>query len=286
MQKIITNENTKYISDIDILRIAEIEQDWWAHGIWEYRKCNNCWHMHSKQDIHKDLPRDMYTHTVKEIENLLHNPEILCQVCNWETSEVYGEEYIGSIRERYKRDTSFLTTFRDESWEIQWFLDGYMADFDTIYENEFKFYYDRVGKDKIIQAVEEKIGKSIPPQMLTNSAMCISEKHKSLYTTYDLMKAFYTDLYHKKWNVLWIYEASIWSNTHAIYHSLWWRWIWIWDNPEFESFIEGTNKNYKSDIGICENIWKICMDWLSVPLRIFLKEHKATIKKIIEMGKN
>lgn len=284
--KIIKSEDPKEVSETDIRRIAEIEQDWWAHGIWEYRKCNDCQHIHSKQDIHAELSRDLYTNTVKEIERLLGNPEIFCQICGWETTEIFWSEYIESIRNRYKNYTSFLTTFRDESWYIQWFLDGYIADFDTIYENEFKEYYQKIWKDIILRFVERQLWKSIPDRMLTNSAMCISEKYKSLYTTYDLMKNFYTNLYEQEWEIFWIYEASIWSNTHAIYHSLWWRSIWISDHPALGTAKENINQDHKSDIGICENIAEVCMNGLEGSLKSFLRKHKVTIKEIIEMGKN
>jgi len=286
MQRIIKSEDTKNLLRSDIVRIAEIEQDGWAHGIWEYRKCNDCWHIHSKQDIYNYLPRETYTHTVKHIQALLWNPHIPCKICNGDTSEIYGQQYIESVQARYREYTSFLTTFRDHSGEIQWFLDGYISDFDTIYKNEFKSYYDGIGKEVVRKWVEKQLWQDIPEKMLVNSAMCISEKYKSMYITYDLMKTFYTDLLQSEWDILWIYEASIWSNTHAIYHALWGRSIWIWWNPNFSNNIKWTNTNCKSDIGIRRDIARACRDWLQSDLKLFIKEHKSTIKKIIEMGKN
>lgn len=286
MQRIIRSEDTGSVIESDIVRIAEIEQDGWAHGIWEYRKCDDCWHIHSKQDIHGNLDRTIYTHTVKQIQTLLWNPEISCQLCNGKTSEIYGKQYIESVQERYKKYTSFLTTFRDESGEIQGFLDGYISDFDTIYENEFSVYYDKIGKERVRKMVQNALAEEMPERMLTNSAMCISEKYRSLFITYDLMKNFYTDLHKREWNILWIYEASLWSNTHAIYHALWWRGVWIWGNPEFNNTIEETNSHYKSDIGVRKNIAEACKNWLQWSLKLFLKEHKAAIRKIVEMGKN
>lgn len=286
MKRIIKSEDTKSIKESDIVRIAEIEQDGWAHGIWEYRKCDDCWHIHSKQDIYGALPRETYTHTVKKIQEWLWNPEVCCQICTWNTTEMYGEAYIESVQDRYKKYTSFITTFRDETGDIQGFLDGYISDFDTIYENEFSGYYDSIGKSKVRTLTEQALWEELPTRILTNSAMCISEKYKSLFITYDLMKNFYTDLYERQWNILWIYEASIWSNTHAIYHALWWRWIGIGWNPKYTNKIKWTNSNYNSDIGIRKDIARACRDWLQESLKLFLRHHNVTIREIIEMGQN
>ncbi len=286
MKKIIQSEDTDNICESDIIRIWEIEQDWWAHGIWEYRKCNDCWHIHSKQDIHGSLPVELYTHTVKEIQKILGNLHIPCQLCSGDTSEIFWEEYIQDIMNRYKNYTSFLTTFRDETGEIQWFLDGYISDFDTIYENEFQSYYGNIWKPTVRKLTEKLLWRSLPDKMLTNSAMCISQQYRSLFVTYDLMKNFYTDLHEKEWNILGIYEASIWSNTHAIYHALGGRSIWISTDPAFSDVIKDTNTDYKSDIGLREDIWAACKDGLGLSLKSFYKQHKGTIKEIIEMGKN
>ena len=282
MKWIIRSEDTNSIAESDILRIAEIEQDWWAHGIWEYRKCNDCWHIHSKQDIHGNLPKETYTHTVKHIENLLGNPEISCQICEWKTSEIFGTEYIETIQDRYKNYTSFLTTFRDDTWQVQWFIDGYLADFDTIYEKEFWFYYDSIGKTYIRSHIEKLLSRVLPRQALTTSALCLHEKYKSMYTIYHLIKTFYTDINTTHKGILGIYESVIGNNTHAIYDALWWRSIWIGETPLWREKLHG----YNSDIFIHKDIWESVMQNIEIDLKAFLKTNKSSIRKIIEMGKN
>ncbi len=279
MNKIIQSEDTKHLTEADIIRIAEIEQDGWAHGIWEYRKCNSCWHIHSKQDIHGNLDRKTYTHTVKQIQKLLGNPRILCQLCSSETSEIFWEDYIEDIINRYKNYTSFLTTFRDDSGEIQGFLDGYISDFDTIYQNEFQNYYADIGKEKIINLIEKTLWRKIPEELFMTSSLCLHEKYKNIHIVYNLMKSFYKTIEETQWSILWIYESNIGTNIHAIHEVTWGQTIWLRDVRK-----RNVNKDYNSDISIHEDIWKAGRINLEKNLKTFLTINKGRMRKIIEMG--
>ena len=280
MENNIQNENTQSLNEEDIIKIAEIEQDGWAHGIWEYRKCDDCWHIHSKQDVYWDVPRGVYTNTVKKIYTLLWKPEVLCQLCQWNTSEIYWENYIESIQKRYKNQTSFLTTYRNSSHTIQGFLDWYMADFETIYKNEFEAYYKEIWKENIKKRIEIILKQNIPNPLLATSALCIHEKHKSLYIVYNLMKSFYSHIENNYWDTMWIYESNIGTNIHKIHMLTWWRPIWI-ENINNKN----TNKKYTSDIIIHENIWEASRVKLGHNLKDFLMTNKGRTRKIIEMSK-
>lgn len=280
----IQTEDTLRLSEKDIIKIWEIEQDGWAHGLWEYRKCNDCWHVHSKQDIHGNLSRDEYTNTVKQIERLLGYPDILCQICTWNTSEIFWEEYIESIRDRYKNYTSYISTFRDDSWEIQWFLDGYISSFSNIYEKEFSAYYNEIWETAIREHIERLLERNITQELLTTNALCLHEKHKSMYIIYNLIKTFYRCIEMEQPNMIWIYESMLWTNTHAIYEALWWKPIWIKDIKTRDNVIWW--KDYKSDIFIHENIWETVSNNIESDLKNFLRINSRWIRKIIKIAKN
>ena len=278
-------ESTRDINEEDLTSIAAIEQDAWAHGLWEYLKCNDCSHIHSKQDIYQDLPKDMYKNTVKDIRSQLWSQTIPCQKCNGKTSEIYWEEYIECIRERYNQSVTFLTTFRGNNWEIHWFVDWYVSDFSTIYRQEFQWYYDGIGLDRIIRRIEKLLWKELPDNILACSAWCLKQTHQSLYTTYNLMKVFYRSIYESQWHILGIYESVIWTNTHAIYHITWAQRSWI-INLLNNKQQDKTHSKYESDILIHPDAAYSSTKGLEPDLKNFLRKHSCTIREIIEMGKN
>lgn len=248
---IIESVNPRSLSKIDLEKIVEIEQDMWAREdwLWEYMKCESCLKIHSKEDIFWHLSNDIKIQTVKKIEEIIDFDKV-CSYCNWKIESIYDRnEYIESIRDRYFNSIeSFLTVYRDDNWEIRWFMDWYIDSFEKIYEREFSTYYSNFWVSGIKKIINENLFLNIPDEILVCTSLWFENKYKNFFDLYEVMKIFFLWIYKKRWwNVFWIAESVLWTNTHSIYYSLWAKEIWL---SKFNNLLLNKNSNKYTDLFI------------------------------------
>jgi len=275
---ILQAENPKLLSNIDLNKIHFIEQDMWAEWIWEYVKCPCCNTIFSKKDIFWHLKKDIYIETVWKIQQILNINSIKCKKCDSDTDFIWWIKYLEEIKNRYRDEESFLTTMRNDRWEIIWFTDWYISNFDTIYKREFEHYYSDIWVNKIKEMISKIIWLDLPYKLLMHSTTWIEKKYSNLNIFISLLKKFYIELLNK-WhnNILWIYESSIWTMAHAIYHIVWAKRINITNNNN----ICNVYKTSESDIFIHLNIIESFIKELNFPTKIFIKNNSLKIKEVL-----
>ena len=278
----IENVDSKSISESDLNKIHEIEQDMWAKWIWEYVKCNCCSIIYSKKDIFGHFSKDIYIETVWKIEQILALDSIKCKKCNSDTISIWWTDYIYDIQERYNEKESFLTAFRDENWEIRWFSDWYINDFETIYKREFEYYYSNIWKEKIKKMINNIIWWELPDKLLMHSTVWVDLKNSNLNIFLIILKTFYNYLEYKwYWNILWIYESSIWTTIHSIYHVSWAKRLWITSNNLLKNKISNINNKSTSDIFIHNDIINSYVKKLELPFKVFLKNNSLKMREVL-----
>lgn len=269
--------NPKNISEIDLIKITEIEQDMWARndGIGEYVKCSSCNNIDSKEDIYWKLSNDIKILTVWKIENILEKNRIECSECGSDSKPIYQrDEYMEEIRNRYNNSDSYISIFRDSWWEIRWFADWYIDSFDTIYTREFEHYYKEIWIDWIKKSIESIINTNTPKELLVWTAVWIEEKYKNFNILYLLIKNFFDGIGAYREGIMWIAESRIWTNTHWIYHSMWAKRLNL-------SNYTNNNSNFNSDIFI--HPWAV-IDYKKefwVTLKQFLRKHSIKMKEVL-----
>lgn len=232
----------------DIIKIYEIEQDMWAHILWEFVKCNNCNKIFSKKDIFWWLDKSLYINNVSSIISSLGIKNINCVFCNWVTKYIYDYDYIYEIINRHKNDSILVLYKNDDSNLLTWFCDGYYWYFDEIYINEFKKYYSNI---EIYWFIKNKLGNIINKKIFVLSAIGLEAKFKSLDIVYRLLLYFLR--VPSFYNIPIIFESRIGTKMHEIYMFTWAERLWISTNNKFINMIENSNKDYISDIFIYKN---------------------------------
>lgn len=274
--------NPKHLSDDDIDQLWKLEQDMWAHWLKEYVKCLDCWNIDWKYDIYPEqiYGLELVKKTVFDIESLLWG-EICCSKCWWETEHVFSQDYRWDISSRYEFPVSFICIFRDTLWKIQWFMDWYVTDFDTIYEREFDHYYSNIWREDVKRRVEGTLWKNIPDELLCIPALWVSGEFANMFVIYSLMRMFFQAVLLYDPKITWIYESVLGTNTHWFYHVCWGKRIFA---TEWNS-VENTHEWLESDIFIHNDlpIQSVSVFWNS--LRMFLKNNKWVIKEIVELHK-
>lgn len=277
--------STKNISKKDLENIAELEQDMWARNdwLWEYVQCLECWQIHSKEDIFWHLSNDIKMKNVAKIKSILNN-DIYCN-CWWKTSEIYNkEEYIDEIYNRYtKSKQNFLTVMRDEKNEIIWFIDYYINDFKTIYNREFKNYYDDIWMKNIENMIEKNNNIKLPEDIMFCGAMWISQEKWNLFSIIDMLRVHNEKISQMWfWNMFWLYESVITKPIHAIYKIAWWKELWITKDRELYQKVKNTKPWYVSDIMCHNSLWNGFYNVTSgISARKFVIQYKSIINEIL-----
>ena len=258
--------DAKNISESDLIKLHEIEQDMWARWIWEFVKCNCCSEMFSKKDIFWHLSNEIFFKTVKKIMWLLEQKSIDCPSCWWDTDFVYWDNYLDEILDRYKNSEAYLSVYRDQNGEIRWFMDWYMDYFSVIYNREYKQYYWEVWEARLKQIMEDIIWEKMDNKLLWCSALWTEESYKSFYILFNIMKDFYFSVKWGDTKVMWTSEIELWTFLHRLHWSLWTQRIIL---PES---IKLSNKNsqIKSDIFINTDILRIYRKAFSMSKRDFI----------------
>lgn len=269
----IENINTKSISDYDLVRISQVEQDMWARDdwLWEYVQCSCCQKIHSKNDIFWHLSNEIRTQNVNKILDLLSWDSIRCNGCWNDTEFLYWPEYIAKIRERYSKSVSYLTVYRDDEWEIRGFIDWYIDNFTTIYQREFLSYYWEVWINLFTDYIKKKLKAEMPKLLMACPSIWIEEKYSNFFTMFELIKFFSNSVDDLYKDVLWISEAIIWTVSHKIYNSIWTIQVWI-TNSEIDC--KTKNNKYVSDVFIHPHIISSYRDKFNLPIRSYLMELK------------
>lgn len=279
-QGVIEAVDSKEISESDLLKIHEIEQDMWAWWIWEYVKCEDCLKIFWKEDIYWNYDKELRSKTVLQIERILWIELIDCPCCSWKTNKLWGLDYIDEIRERYKEELSYLTLYRDNSWEIRWFADWYISSFEKIYKREFSGYYNLIWIDEIRRIIEKELWNIIPKELFVWSSIWIEENYRSFFVLFNMIRELFYSIDDSKNNILWIAESELWTNTHSIFQTVWAKWIWM-NGDKYKNQLWNKNSKGESDIFIHMNSVEDYKREFSVSIREFLKKHLPTMKTII-----
>jgi len=257
MEKELTIESAdlEKISNFEINQIFEIEQDTWAYSIWEYVKCNNCWKIHSKKDIFWYLPKDIFFEVVAKIEDIIWIDSIKCLNCWSDCEHIFWKEYISDIVDRYKNQLdSILVLYRETNWNILWFMDWYINNFDTIFEKEY-FYYEQLWKNYIKMLIENLLSEEINWNILMMSALWVKKELTNYDTILKIKKHFFAQISTCKTKFDFsTFELRLWSLVHEIYQNLWAIWLWIPENNSNYKKVSFINPNSQSDIFIHTDI--------------------------------
>jgi hypothetical protein len=234
----------------------------WARGIGEYVSCKSCEKIFSKDEVYGEWAEIPLSNNL-QLETVLHIEKILwwlpnCKCCGWPTKHVYeADEYIADIYRRYNMDQSYLSLAMDDSWEIIWFMDWYIATLEEIFENELKFHFS----PNVLDVLYEKYKKHRNDRMLTVSSVWTDDKNKSLLTVFELLKNFFENFDDSQDDTSWVVESIIWSSTYCIFNIMWASRL---DTHEQKGLIlPGTqNPKFKTDI-LIQNwvIWKYKRDF-------------------------
>lgn len=279
----IENIDTKSISESDLIRISQVEQDMWAREdwLWEYVQCKHCQKIHSKGDIFWHLSSEIRTENVNRILEVLSWDNISCTECWGDTNFLYWPEYVENIRERYLQSDSYLTVYRDLEWEIRWFMDWYIDNFDVIYDREFSTYYQNIWKIMLKQIIEKKIEMNMPDNLLTWASIWMEEKHKSFFVLFELIRSFFNSIEDSRNNVLWISESVIWTNTHQIYHSMWAIQVWLNDDARLKPLLQNKSDVLQSDIFVQPRMTECYKKWFNLPVKQFLRKNRQKMNELL-----
>lgn len=276
--------NTRNISKKDLEKIVEVEQDMWAREewLWEYVRCECCATIFSKEDIFWHLERKLKIKTVWEIERVLWVLRPICLNCWEETTPIFDRnKYIEQVRERYSNTIqSFLSVYRDETWEIRWFFDWYVDNFDSIYWKEFEHYYANFWIEWIKRLIKERFWVDTNWDILVSSALWFEESYWTFFNLYNLMRFFYSGVYERCWNINWVYESKIWTNTHAIYEITWARRLWITQDERLIPLLKNNNPKFISDIFVHQEVWRTSVESMMIWPKDFIRKHWSFIKQI------
>lgn len=270
----IENVDIQNITQETIQSIYEIEQDMWAHGLGSYIGCHWCGQISWKQDVFNHLSTDIQKKTVADIERLFPGDAIGCPSCQCsDTYYIYDEQYRDeNIAARYKSKDSFLSIYKDMSWEIRGFVDAYVSDFHTIYQKEFAPYY--------IPETQQQIIKKIGPQtlpMLSLNHMWAQQWYVSLILLYHLLKTICIDISHDYPCIDAIYDSILANPIHGIHHAIWAHRL------HMTSYLQPDiiSEQYPVDMMYHKNAISQTLFHLSHTPMVFFRQYKDTIKSIV-----
>jgi len=267
MKQGIESINTQEISQSQIHRIGEIEQDMWARGIGEYVRCEDCGHIHGKDEMFDHLANDIKQLTVKKILSLLDTQSLDCRKCWGETKEIYWWEYIQSIERRYRWFNSFLSTYQADG-DIQWFADSYTASYDEIFREEFETYYDSIGKQVIKNKIDEILGiKNYSWEFITVSSIGLTQTHSNLMVFFKLLSSLFQSIPDKFNKIPGLIEVDDSNCLSFIYKKLWAQKVDLWDLWETKN----KNPDHHSHLYIIDS-----------PVALFKQSQTQSVRKILK----
>ncbi|MDD4151750.1 MAG: hypothetical protein PHR68_03990, partial [Candidatus Gracilibacteria bacterium] len=156
--------------------------------------------------------------------------------------------------------------YRDSTGEIRGFMDGYIDNFENIYERELDFHFKKIGKLGLENYIENKLYK-LTKNIFTISSLGIEEKSKNLFITFNIIKTFASVIDQKFDDLDGIFESIIGSNTYKIFLSMGANRIYVNKNN-----LELSNKD--TDILIHKSLVKEYKTKFNVPVLQFLRENR------------
>ena len=261
------NIESLFSKDLDshtIEEIYKVEQDMWAreNGVGEYIVCYNCQKISSKEEVYQWLEKQIKRKVVSEIEVILSLETIVCPDClSWNTRHVRWEECKNHIKCNLALPESFCTVMRGNQEKVVGFMYWYVADFQQIYESEFKEHFSRELESIIFSDWLLRRGDSL----LSLPSVGTDEDHMSMFSMLKLMKHFFACIPSEYDSIVGITEVAIWGTMTGFYKSMW---AYSLNVPLFFPHILNTKYN-TIDILLQSDIVKTYKDKLS-DMRTFL----------------
>ena len=255
----ISSHNPQDLSDDELRKLAEIEKDMWAYWIWEYVRCWWCWKVHSKADVYWHENESIRQHTVTQLEEIMQLDAIKCNDCWSDTDFIYDEDKnLPEIKSRLlDRPDSYLVLARDEEWIVRGFMDGYVAEFMSIYQHELESHYARVWREVIESFIRKKLWWDMPNQFLSFSSLWTEQRYQSFYIIYQMLRVFFDSIPDEQLDTMWITELDTGGSLHAFYHCLGVQKLGLSEREDLASLIDETWDGYRSDIYTATNMKKI-----------------------------
>jgi ribosomal protein S27E len=269
----------KSLSCDDIDSIYHIAQDWWAHSLWEYLKCEDCNQIYWKKEIYSKLPDfivwrwtriALKKQLVSDIEKILSaTPEIdfversshwyiKCLDCSGRTHLVFSQDYKEEIRERYKTEDTYVTLYRDSNWSIKGFSDWSITTVRDFYKRELEHYYSHVWLDSIQTKVDDVLGLGVSSSFIfACNAIGVYPWYNNIFTY--LLYYFYSYVSQEVWRIDGIYESSLGTKPHDIYIKSWAQPLSIGHHAENNN----TSQSIRSDVFVHKDITETSMRFLS-----------------------
>jgi hypothetical protein len=238
------------LSHDDIASLAEVTQDMWADGIWEFVQCIDCDHMHSKKDIYGHLSIDLYSHTVRSIMWDFEVDNIACQKCSGKTKFIFGKGNIEVIKDRLQNTRkAFLVIVRTPEDSIAWFEDAYIDTLPCIFHRECETHYKDIG----IPEIQRRISQALwyhPIEFLALSDIGLLSRYRNLPNLTSILHRFAQSIdeeYDKYPGFTEIDQENILSKIS--------RWVggislWIQDDPTLRGRVTNVWREYKSDLTV------------------------------------
>lgn len=261
--------DTKTLSNNDMFEMWKIQKDMWAFGLWEYVRCNCCNLIHSKNDIFWHLSSEIRRESVSKLEEIYLWDSINCKTCNSTNMNfIYDiDSNIETFRDRYKQQ-AFLVLSYSENWDIVWFCDWYISDFDSIFFKDLSLHYKNFCPSDIENKVKEQLNLDDLDKMLYFSSLWTYERYISYTYIYELLRSFFKSIKFDS-QIPWITELDKNNSLYKIYQMMWSISLWL-----DKALVLDTSYNYDSDICVFPNPIYDFKSKYDVNFRSLVKNHK------------
>lgn len=280
---IIESVNPNSLTIKEIYEIAEVEKDMWAHWIWEYVRCNNCWEIHSKNDVYWHLESDIKKESVTKLEEILWYDSINCNKCDSNNTDfIYNvsDNAIEIQKRLLESKVSFLSILKNvEGGNIIWFMDWYIDDLFSIYSREFSWHYKDIWYEKIKNWLSNTIKESWLTDLFVISSLWTVEKNKWFKNILDLIRNLFFSISKEYEKYLTIAEFDTWSNIHSFFHAVWFEKA----NIDFNSNVSVANssEDYESGIYYHRNLLEVYKNNFSYEPKDFVKLYWKKMKEVL-----
>ncbi len=257
------------ISNEVLLDISKIQKDMWAYSLWEYIKCKCCNEIHSKNDIFWHLSYEIRKESVSKLEEIYLWDSINCKKCNSTNIDFIYDipKNLEVFRDRYK-EKAFLVLSYSENWDVVWFCDWYISDFNSIFLKDLFYHYKNFDKSEIWNNIKGKLLLNDLEEMLCFSSLWTYEKYINYSYIYELLRSFFKSIKSDK-TIPWITELDKNNSLYKIYQMMWSISLDLDKNK-----IVNTSNNYYSDICVFPNPIYDFKNKYNVNFRTLVKNHK------------
>ncbi|QFR38883.1 hypothetical protein A9Q91_01470 [Candidatus Gracilibacteria bacterium 28_42_T64] len=198
------------LTEGDIKKIQEIEQDSWGYFVGEYVSCNSCKNIDSKADIYKDKDSNYSNKSIAELEKIYGCDDIHCTSCGGETQFLRGEEGVKDIKSRlYDSKDGYVSVLKNKVGEIMGCAYGYVDTFEGAFEKDLSFSFSK----EFLQKYDSLRNETV----FMVSGICIEEKCKGIDDVYNLIRGFFSSVDNKYDNILGVYESIVGTLTYDLF---------------------------------------------------------------------